>query len=80
MPKKKLPVHLNLQIHLLGRQMPKKKRNLTPIEDLASQSRMRMVENEKNNTPRQFRDKLTRANGAVRGVQTNTTNWGRWSP
>lgn len=29
---------------------------------------------------RHFRDRLTRAFGSVRGVQTKSAQWGRWNP
>ena len=58
--------------------MPKKR--LVPKEDLNSQSLARMLDNMQKASPRQFRDQLTRVNGAVRGVQTNLTGWNRYEP
>jgi hypothetical protein len=30
--------------------------------------------------PREFRDQITKANGSVRGIPTQTAQWGRWNP
>lgn len=55
------------------------KRNLSPKEDYATQSLAQMRAQEKKMNPRQFRDALTRAKGAVVGVKSDTAQWNRWS-
>ena len=50
--------------------MPKRK-NLEPKEDLATQSLTQMNINRTRMSDREFRDALTRANGAVVGVKTH---------
>ena len=60
-------------------EMPKVRTNLTPATNLAFQAIQQLKENEQKSTPRQFRDKLTRASGSVNGVPTNSTMWNRWT-
>lgn len=55
------------------------KRNLSPKEDYATQSLAQMRAQEEKMSPRQFRDAVTRAHGAVVGVKTEATQWNRWS-
>ena len=50
--------------------MPKRK-NLEPKEDLATESLTQMNINRTRMNDREFRDALTRANGAVVGVKTH---------
>lgn len=58
----------------------KTRKNLKPSTTVESQSVERLLMNEKSMPQRQFRDALTRANGAIPGVKTNTAQWNRWSP
>ena len=61
--------------------MPKKPRKQTlPVEDLYTQATKRMIMNRSSMEPQQFRDALTRAVGAVRGIPTQTTQWNNWTP
>lgn len=55
-----------------------KVRDLSPKEDIASESLYTMNLQRKRMGERQFRDALTRAQGAVTGVKTNTMQWNRW--
>ena len=55
------------------------KRKLSLNEDYATQSLAQMRAQEKKMNPRQFRDAVTRADGAVVGVKTETLQWNRWS-
>lgn len=57
----------------------KRKRNLTPKEDIASESLAAMNINRSRMGDKEFRDALTRASGAVTGVKTQTAQWNRWS-
>lgn len=57
-----------------------KRSNLTPKSTVESQSIERLNMNKNSMTPRQFRDSLTRAIGAIPGVKTNTSQWNRWTP
>jgi len=59
--------------------LEKRKRNLAPKEDLASESLVAMNINRSRMSDREFRDALTRANGVITGVKTQTTQWNRWS-
>ena len=59
--------------------LAKRKRNLAPKEDLASESLVAMNINRSRMSDREFRDALTRANGAITGVKTQTAQWNRWS-
>jgi len=59
--------------------LAKNKRSLEPKEDIASESLVAMNINRSRMSDREFRDALTRANGAVTGVKTQTTQWNRWS-
>jgi len=56
------------------------KNQLTPASDLQSQARARLTVNRNMLPPTQFRDAITRAAGAIRGVPTQSTQWGRWTP
>jgi hypothetical protein len=56
------------------------KRQLYPVEDYQSQARDRLLINRKEMVASQFRDALTRAVGAIRGLPTETTQWNRWTP
>lgn len=56
------------------------KRQLFPVENYETQAHDRLLINRKNMVAHQFRDALTRAVGAIRGVPTETTQWNRWSP
>lgn len=60
----------------------KKRKNLnTPRSStVAKQSMERYMMNRMTMSDRDFRDAITRANGAIPGIKTETTNWGRWSP
>lgn len=60
----------------------KKRKNLKPPKSstVAQQSVERYMMNRMSMSPRDFRDAITRANGAIPGIKTETTNWGRWSP
>ena len=55
------------------------KRNLSLKEDYATQSLAQLRAQESQMTSKQFRDALTRADGAVVGVKTETLQWNRWS-
>ena len=57
----------------------KKERNIEPREDYESQSLAQQSIQRKRMNRREFRDALTRANGAVVGVKTNATQWNRWN-
>lgn len=57
----------------------KKPKNIEPREDYESQSLAQLNIQRKRMNGREFRDALTRANGAVVGVKTNATQWNRWS-
>jgi hypothetical protein len=60
---------------------PKKPRkNLKPSTTIESQSMERFLMNEKSMSQRNFRDAVTRANGAVPGIKTNALQWNRWTP
>ena len=59
--------------------LAKRKRNLAPKVDIASESLATMNINRSRMSDREFRDALTRANGAVTGVKTQTAQWNRWS-
>lgn len=56
--------------------------NLRPKDNLQSDAMIRYNQNAMaygaNN--RDFRDALTKVTGGIRGIPTNTTQWGRWSP
>jgi hypothetical protein len=54
------------------------KRNLAPKEDLASESLETMKRAQSKMSPRQFREAVTRANGAVTGVKTHMYDGKRW--
>lgn len=54
--------------------------NLKPFTTVESQSIERYNMNSSSMDPRQFREKLTRANGALPGVKTNAMQWNRWNP
>ena len=56
----------------------KKRFDIEPREDYESQSLAQLNIQRNRMEPRQFRDALTRANGAVVGVKTNATQWNRW--
>jgi hypothetical protein len=56
-----------------------KGRDLSPSEDIASESLAQMNIQRKRMSDRDFRDALTRSKGAVTGVKTQTTQWNRWS-
>jgi hypothetical protein len=56
-----------------------KRKNLVPKEDIASESMTQMNINRTRMSDREFRDALTRANGAVTGVKTQLSQWNRWS-
>lgn len=56
-----------------------RKRNLAPKEDIASESLVAININRARMSDREFRDALTRANGAVTGVKTQTAQNNRWS-
>ena len=58
----------------------KSKKNLKPRSSVTTQSMERYMMNRMSMSDRDFRDALTRANGAIPGIKTETTNWGRWSP
>lgn len=58
----------------------KPKKNLKPRSSVTTQSMERYMMNRMSMSDRDFRDALTRANGAIPGIKTETTNWGRWSP
>ena len=57
----------------------KNKREIEPREDYESQSLAQQDIQRKRMNGREFRDALTRANGAVVGVKTNATQWNRWN-
>lgn len=59
--------------------LAKRSRNLAPKEDIASESLAAMNINRSRMSDKEFRDALTRANGAVTGVKTQTAQWNRWS-
>jgi hypothetical protein len=54
------------------------KSQLVPASDLQSQARARLTVNRNTLPPTQFRDAITRAAGAIRGVPTEQMNWNRW--
>ena len=54
------------------------RKQLLPVEDLQSQAHARLNVNSKAMSPVQFRDALTRASGAIRGIPTEQMNWNRW--
>ena len=56
----------------------KKRFDIEPREDYESQSLAQLNIQRNRMESRQFRDALTRANGAVVGVKTNATQWNRW--
>lgn len=56
-----------------------KRKNLNPESDLPTQARIQLSEDSKKTDPRKFRDKLTRADGAVISIPTNATQWNRWN-
>jgi hypothetical protein len=56
-----------------------KGRDLSPSEDIASESLNQMNIQRKRMSDRDFRDAVTRAKGAVTGVKTQTAQWDRWS-
>ena len=62
--------------------MKKKRKNLKPgrSQTVAQQSVERYMLNRMSMSDRDFREAITRANGAIPGIKTETTNWGRWSP
>ena len=59
--------------------LAKRSRNLAPKEDIASESLAAMNINRSRMSDREFRDALTRANGAVTGIKTQTAQWNRLS-
>jgi hypothetical protein len=59
--------------------LAKRKRNLAPKEDSATQSLTQMNIQRTRMSDQEFRDALTRANGSVVGVKTNLAQWNRWS-
>lgn len=58
----------------------RKNLNIPKSSTVAQQSMERYMMNRSSMSARDFRDAITRANGAVPGIKTETTNWGRWSP
>jgi len=56
-----------------------KRKNLAPKEDLATESMTQMNIQRTKMSDREFRDALTRANGSVTGVKTQSAQWNRWS-
>jgi hypothetical protein len=62
--------------------MANKRPPLKPQSDLQSQAVAKYNENAMayGTNTRAFRDALTKVTGGIRGVPTNTTQWGRWSP
>jgi hypothetical protein len=56
----------------------RKRSNLSPKEDLASESLDTMKRAQSKMSPRQFREAITRANGAVTGVKTHMYDGKRW--
>lgn len=51
-----------------------------PYSTLESQSMQRFQINARSASPRDFRDAVTKVTGGVRGVVTESTQWGRISP
>jgi hypothetical protein len=59
--------------------LAKRKRNLAPKETVATESLFQMTAQRSRMGDREFRDALTRANGAVTGVKTQVAQNNRWS-
>jgi hypothetical protein len=51
-----------------------------PYSTLESQSMQRFQINARSASPREFRDAITKVTGGVRGVVTESAQWGRISP
>lgn len=51
-----------------------------PYSTLESQSMQRFQANARSASPREFRDAVTKVTGGIRGVVTESTQWGRISP
>ena len=51
-----------------------------PYSTLESQSMQRFQINARSASNRDFREAITKVTGGVRGVVTDSTQWGRWSP